>query len=90
MSPRVLTRGGRVVVRYATNEPGQVILRVDGRRAVVTRKRVLARPFTWDGTAGGGPVAAGVHVLTLRAVDLVGNRSHTSRPLHVRVREAAP
>ena len=90
VSPRVLTRGGRVVLRYATNEPGQIILRVDGRRAVVTRPRVHARPFTWDGTVGGSPVAAGRHVLRLRAVDLVGNRSHPSRPLRVRVREAAP
>jgi hypothetical protein len=90
VAPHVLTRGGRVVVRYATNEPGQVILRVDGRRSVLTRPRVHPRPFTWDGTAGGRPVAAGVHVLLLRAVDLVGNRSHSSRPLRVRVREAAP
>jgi len=90
VSPRLLTRGGRVVVRYATNEPGQVILRVDGRRAVVTRPRVRARPFTWDGTAGGQPVAAGRHVLRLRAVDVVGNKSHPSKPLSVRVREAAP
>src|SRR4051794_24880741 len=35
--PRVLTRGRRVVIRYVTNEAGQVILRVDGNRAVVTR-----------------------------------------------------
>ena len=90
VAPRVLTRGGRVVVRYATNEPGQVILRIDGRRAVLTRPRVRARPFTWDGTVGGQPVAAGVHVLRLRAVDLVGNKSDVSRPLRVRVREAAP
>lgn len=90
VAPNSLGRGGRVVLRYTTNEAGQVILRVDGRRAVVTRKRVRARPFTWDGTVGGRPVAAGVHVLRLRAVDLVGNRSHSSRPLRVRVREAAP
>jgi hypothetical protein len=90
VAPHVLTRGGRVVIRYATDEPGQVILRVDGRRAVVTRKRVRARPFTWDGTVGGQPVAVGVHVLRLRAVDLVGNRSEPSRALRVRVREAAP
>ena len=89
VAPHSLARGGRVVLRYATNEAGQVILRVDGRRAVVTRKRVRARPFTWDGTVGGRPVAAGVHVLRLRTVDLVGNRSHSSRPLRVRVREAA-
>jgi hypothetical protein len=90
VSPRVLTRGGRVVVRYATNEAGQVILRVDGRRAVVTRPRVRARPFTWDGAVGGQPVAAGRHVLRLRAVDLVGNRSRPSRAIAVHVREAAP
>jgi hypothetical protein len=90
VAPHVLTRGGRVVLRYATNEPGQIILRVDGRRAVLTRPRVRARPFTWDGTVGGQPVAAGVRVLRLRAVDLVGNRSRASRPLRVRVREAAP
>lgn len=90
VAPHTLMRGGRVVLRYATNEAGQVILRVDGRRAVVTRRRVRARPFTWDGTVGGRPVAAGVHVLLLRAVDLVGNRSHSSRPLRVRVRQAAP
>jgi hypothetical protein len=90
VSPRVLTRGRRVVIRYTTNEPGQVILRVDGNRAVVTRPRVSARPFTWDGTVHGRPVTTGVHVLLLRAVDLVGNRSHSSRPLRVRVQEAAP
>jgi hypothetical protein len=90
VSPRVLTRGRRVVIRYTTDEPGQVILRVDGNRAVVTRARIRARPFTWDGTVHGRPVAAGVHVLLLRAVDVVGNRSHSSRPLRVRVREAAP
>jgi hypothetical protein len=90
VAPRRLTRGGRVVIRYATDEPGQVILRVDGRRAVVTRPRVRARPFTWDGTVRGRPVTAGVHVLRLRAVDLVGNRSEPSRPLRVQVREAAP
>ena len=88
--PHVLTRGRRVVIRYPTDEPGQVILRVDGNRAVVTRPRVRARPFTWDGTVHGRPVAAGVHVLLLRAVDLVGNRSSSSRPLRVRVRQAAP
>jgi hypothetical protein len=90
VAPHTLTRGGRVVLRYATNEAGQVILRVDGRRAVLTRKRLRARPFTWEGTVDGRPVAAGLHVLRLRAVDLVGNRSHSSRPLRVRVREAAP
>jgi hypothetical protein len=90
VSPRVLTRGRSVVIRYTTDEPGQVILRVDGNRAVVTRPRVRARLFTWDGTVHGRPVAAGVHVLLLRAVDLIGNRSHSSRPLRVRVRGAAP
>jgi hypothetical protein len=88
--PHVLTRGRRVIIRYATDEPGQVIMRVDGNRAVITRPRVRAHPFTWDGTVNGRPVAAGVHVLLLRAVDLVGNRSHPSRPLRVRVRETAP
>jgi len=89
VAPKLLTRGRRVVLRYATNEPGQVILRVDGRRAVLTRPRVRARPFTWDGTTGGKPVSLGRHVLRLRAVDLVGNRSEPSRPLTVVVRGAA-
>jgi hypothetical protein len=78
-----------VIIRYKTDEPGQVVLRVDGRLAVVTRKRVRARPFTWNGMIAGKPVNAGRHVLRLKAVDLVGNRSHPSRPIVVLARKAA-
>ncbi|MGZ4256224.1 MAG: FlgD immunoglobulin-like domain containing protein [Gaiellaceae bacterium] len=60
-----------VRVRYRASEPSRGLLYVDGRPRVRSKRYVTAGIVIWHGSRLG----AGLHKLTLRAVDLAGNVS---------------
>jgi hypothetical protein len=86
--PRVFSpdrdgRADRAVIRVRTNEPARIILSVNGRRAVVLKRRdALNRSVDTRGLG----LRRGRYVLRVRAEDEAGNISRPSRPLAVTVR----
>jgi FlgD Ig-like domain len=80
-------QGGRVLLRFRSDERSRPILLVDGRRAA--RRKVGdagTRVFAWRGTLRGRPVRSGVHRLAIRVRDRAGNLSPPTQSVRVRVR----
>ena len=95
VSPRVFVPGARLKVRYAVNEPAQVIVFLDGRRALVGKSTRLTWKLEWSPR-----LRPGRYRLTLTARDIAGNISDATPPIeivaplrivtrHVRVRAGA-
>ncbi len=95
VGPRVLVPGGQLKVRYAVNEPAQVIVFLNGRRALLGKSTRLTWKLEWSPR-----LRPGRYRLTLTARDVAGNVSDASPPVgivaplrivtrHVRVRAGA-
>src|SRR5262249_39794650 len=76
LGPRVLEPGGRLRVRYALSEPGQVHVFLNGREIVVGRSTRERWKVEW-------PVRArpGKYQVTVAARDLAGNLSDATKPV---------
>ena len=77
-------RSDAVHAQFAASERSTIVLRVDGREAVVTPPRVRGK-VDWHG----GRTRPGVYALSLVARDLAGNESRPSPPARVRLRYVA-
>jgi hypothetical protein len=73
-------------ISYHLNERASILLFVDGKLVEHTKYRA-GKPgkLNWGGLSG-GRVLKGWHILTLKAVDLVGNESGASEPIPIRLR----
>jgi hypothetical protein len=89
--PRVFSpdddhRADRVTVRYTVNERAQGMLYVDGVRFVVGAGLGSPDELRWYGKVDSRPFPARSYALTVRAVDLAGNRSAPANAGHVVIR----
>ena len=62
-----------ITVRYRLDEPGRMVLKVNGKRRVRTRFARTQDALHWYGIVNGKPLRAGAYALELRAVDPAGN-----------------
>lgn len=72
-----------ITVRYRLDEPGRMLLKVNGKRRVRTRFGRTQDALHWYGIVNGRKLRAGSYRLELRAVDLAGN---PGRPAFATVR----
>ena len=91
VTPRVFSpdgdhRADRVTVRYTVDERAQGMLYVDGTRLVVGAGLKSSGELRWYGKVAGRSLPARGYALTVRAVDLAGNRSAPVDAGHVRIR----
>jgi hypothetical protein len=85
VSARRIVPGQRLRIRYRLSEAAHPLLFVDGKLVVRGRWPYLRSSVDWFGMAGGLPVRAGEHRLTMSARDLAGNVSRPTAPVMVMV-----
>jgi hypothetical protein len=88
-SPNGDGRNDRITARYELSERATPILLADGRRRVVGLFTRRVGKLDWNGDGDGGPPPQGLLRVSMRAVDLAGNRSAETRSVPVVVRYVA-
>lgn len=73
-------------IAYALDGPAQGLLYVDGRLYERARAPRAAAEFRWYGRLDGRRLPAGIHRLSVAAVDEAGNVSEATPPVPVRIR----
>lgn len=89
VSPLVFSPDGdfrreTVRIHYLTNEKARAILYLDGDRRTTVKRYLRAGKLDWGGRAARN-LPAGVYHLRLRAIDLAGNVSPSTRAVTVRI-----
>jgi hypothetical protein len=85
-SPNGDRRNDRITARYEMSERAAPILLADGRRRVVGLFKRRVGKLEWNGDGAAPPPRQGIVEISMRAVDLAGNRSRESRRVPVVVR----
>jgi flagellar hook capping protein FlgD len=85
-SPNDDRRNDRLTARYEMSERATPELLVNGRRRVVGLFKRRTGKLEWRGDGLAPPVRQGIAEISMRATDLAGNRSRSSRTVPVLVR----
>ncbi len=85
-SPNGDRRNDRITARYEMNERAAPVLLADGRRRVVGLFKRRVGKLEWNGDGVGPSLRQGVIEISMRAIDLAGNRSRQTRRVPVVVR----
>jgi hypothetical protein len=90
VSSTELAPGGRIELRYETNEFGRPLLLVDGRVAARGPARKPGRKTViWEGRVRNRPLPPGLYAVSVVVQDSAGNRSEPTSPATIAV-TAAP